>query len=257
MGAETPIIELVPRASAKAISATIKAARQVRCNRIAELATLFEPQTRIERCALSPGIRRGQPGRYARVLLRRKQQRIAVTASIVALHPGAVDAFLSSTLLWYQRTANRIKPPYIEQLWLIVSPEALQATGHRVALLKNSLQEIIKVFIVDDGLTELRLRARPERHNLWKKKLARFPPVPAANLTPLIEETIQFSPEAIDVVHARHGETLRYFGLPFARVRSLLETDRLWFGIEGGHRRIHIFIRAGDDEAALAQRSRD
>ena len=32
------------------------------------------------------------------------------------------------------------------------------------------------------------------------------------------------APEAIDVVHARHGETLRYFGLPFARVRSLLGT---------------------------------
>ena len=62
MGAELPLIELVPRASAKAVAATIRAARQVRCYKLAELATAFQPETRIERCALSPGIRRGQPG---------------------------------------------------------------------------------------------------------------------------------------------------------------------------------------------------
>ncbi|HYK20849.1 MAG TPA: hypothetical protein VEV42_08950, partial [Pyrinomonadaceae bacterium] len=43
---------------------------------------------------------------------------------------------------------------------------------------------------------------------------------------------------AIDVVHARHGETLRYFGLPFARVRSLLNTQKAWFGINRAHRRL-------------------
>jgi hypothetical protein len=45
------------------------------------------------------------------------------------------------------------------------------------------------------------------------------------------------APEAIDVVHARHGETLRYFGLPFARVRSLLGVERVWFGTDGSNRR--------------------
>jgi len=99
MGAELPVIELVPRASAKAVAATIKAARQIRCNRLAELASTVATETRIERCALSPGIRPGQPGRYARILLRRKQLRVAVTGSVVASHPAAVDAFLSSALL--------------------------------------------------------------------------------------------------------------------------------------------------------------
>jgi len=39
-------------------------------------------------------------------------------------------------------------------------------------------------------------------------------------------------------VHARHGETLRYFGLPFARVRSLLGREKVWFGIDRAHRRL-------------------
>jgi len=46
------------------------------------------------------------------------------------------------------------------------------------------------------------------------------------------------APQAIDVVHARHGETLRYFGLPFARVRSVMGAERVWFGTEGLHRRL-------------------
>src|SRR4030095_13338100 len=46
------------------------------------------------------------------------------------------------------------------------------------------------------------------------------------------------APQAIDVVQARHGETLRYFGLPFARVRSLLGRAKVWFGIDRAHRRL-------------------
>src|SRR6185295_7429306 len=238
MGAETPSIELVPRASAKSIAAAIKAARQVRCYKLAELASAIQSETRIERCALSPGVRHGQPGRYARILLRRKQQRIAVTGSVVTLHSSSVDAFLSSALLWFERTANRTKPPYIDQLWLVVSAELLKATTDRLALLRKSLRDLISILIVDENLSQLVQNECPERYELWKKKLARFPPVPAANLTPLISCVMEIAPDAIDVVHARHGETLRYFGLPFARVRSLLGSERLWFGLDGAHRRM-------------------
>jgi hypothetical protein len=237
MGAELPVIELVPRASAKAVAATIRAARQIRCHRLADLACTAGTETRIERCALSPGIRPGQPGRYARILLRRKQLRIAVTGSVVASHASSVDAFLSSALLWFQRTGERIKPPYIEKLWLIVSNDALRSTLHRVALLRSSLRNVISVFTVDDDLTRLLKLDCPERTNLWKQRLARFPPVPEANLSPQTLQIINEAPEAIDVVHARHGETLRYFGLPFARVRSILGTERVWFGVDGAHRR--------------------
>jgi hypothetical protein len=238
MGAELPIIQLVPRASAKALAATIKAARHLRCDKLAAAASCLQPETRIERCALSPGIRRGQPGRYARILLRRKQMRIAVTGSVVTSHPSGVDAFLSAALLWFQRTSERIRPPYIEQLWLVVSHDALRATFHRVALLRSTLRDLIRVFTVDDNLSELTSWEVPERRELWKKRLARFPPVPPANLTAHTLQILNEAPEAIDVVHARHGETLRYFGLPFARVRSILGTERVWFGVDGSHRRM-------------------
>ena len=238
MGAERPLIELIPRASASAVAATIRAARQARCHRLAELTCALHPETRIERASLSPGIRRGQPGRYARILLRRKQERIAVTGSVISASASSADAFLSSALLWFQRTSERIRLPYISQLWLIVSKDLLIPIAHRISLLRDSLKEITKVYCVDDAMTLVEPKVCPDRKELWKKRLARFPPVPPASITALTEEVIACAPDAIDVVHARHGETLRYFGLPFARVRVLLGTERIWFGVDGSHRRM-------------------
>src|SRR6185503_13582940 len=59
-----------------------------------------------------------------------------------------------------------------------------------------------------------------------------------ATLTPQVNAIIAEAPDAIDVVHARHGETLRYFGLPFARVRTLMNVERVWFGLDSTKRRV-------------------
>ena len=238
MGAESPLIELVPRVSAQAVAATIRAARNVRCDKLAQLSCAFGADTRIERCALSPGTRPGQPGRYARIILRRRQTRIAVCGPVVASHPATVDAFLSSALLWFKRTANRLQPPYIEQLWLVVAAELLKPLLYRIALLRESLRKTIRVFTVDDDLAELKTAEILDRRDLWKQKLAQFPPVAAAEISVQTAAIVAAAPEAIDVVHARHGETLRYFGLPFARVRSLLGTERIWFGLDAARRRL-------------------
>ena len=66
MGGERPLLELIPRASAGAVAATVRAARQSRCDRLARLAASLPAGAKVERVGLSPGVRRGQPGRYAR-----------------------------------------------------------------------------------------------------------------------------------------------------------------------------------------------
>jgi hypothetical protein len=236
MGAEVSLIELIPRTTAKVATATIRAARQTLCERLAQLAAAVEIETAVERLSLSRGTKPGQPGRYAQIILQRRRERIAVTGSVVSSQSSAVDAFLSSALLWFRRTSDRTKPPFVEQLWLIVSPELLKPVIYRLALLRSGLRSIIKVFTVDDQLTALTPASCPDKDELWKKKLARFPPVAAATPGELSSMIIPEAPDAIDVVHSRHGETLRYFGLPFARVRSLLGHERAWFGIDLAHR---------------------
>lgn len=229
MGAEVSLIELIPRTTAKVVTATIRAARQMLCERLGQLAAALEVETAVERLSLSRGTKPGQPGRYAQIVLRRRRERIAVAGPVVSSQPSAVDAFLSSALLWFRRMS-------VEQLWLIVSPELLKPMIYRVALLRGGLRSIIKVFAVDEHLTALTEVTCPDKDELWKKKLARFPPVAAATPGELSTAIIAEAPNAIDVVHARHGETLRYFGLPFARVRSLLGHERAWFGIDRAQR---------------------
>jgi hypothetical protein len=238
MGAERPMIELVPRASAIAIALTVKAARQLRCDQLAQLACSVSPGAKVERAALSPGMRRGQPGRYARILLRLKHQRIAVTGSVASSPPGETDAFLSSALLWFTRASERVRAPYIQQLWLVVEEDCVKPLIQRLALLRESLRDAILVYEVDQAFTELSPVSCPPREALWKKRVARFPPVLKPETSELAQAIIDQAPHAIDAIFARHGETLRYFGLPFARVRRVMDRDQLWFGLEGSRRRL-------------------
>ena len=231
-GRERSLMQLVPRASAKHMTVMIRAARELRCERLAQLAATVEPHTKIERLSLSRGAKPGQPGRYAQIRLLRLRERIAVTGPIVPSQPAIVDTFLSSALLWFRRTSE------CHEFWLIVSPELLKPLLYRVALLRSGLRNVIRVFTVDDELTSLTEERCPDKQELWKQKLARFPPVAATTNSEASEMIIAEAPDAIDVVHARHGETLRYFGLPFARVRSLLGREKVWFGIDRAHRRL-------------------
>src|SRR5207245_8099887 len=43
---------------------------------------------------------------------------------------------------------------------------------------------------------------------------------------------IGLAPEKIDLIYSKQGKTLRFMGLPFARVRSVLSKEKAWFGID-------------------------
>ena len=238
MGAERPLIELVPRSSAGAIALTVKTARHARCELLGQLASSTVTGSKLERCALSPGARRSQPGRYARIVLRLRHHRIAITGPVASSHASDADSFLASALLWFKRTGERARPPYIQHLWLVVDTALTKPTIQRVAFLRQSLQDVISVHEVDEQLSELKPVEIPTRADLWKRRLARFPPGTHTESSEITKRLIGFAPDAIDVVYARHGQTLRYFGMPFARVRKVMGEERVWFGIEGSRRRI-------------------
>lgn len=238
MGAERPLIELVPRAAANAIALTVKIARQQRSILLGTLACSIQIGTKLERASLSPGARRGQPGRYARIILWQRHQRIALTGSVASSKASDADAFLSAALMWFKRTGERARPPYIQQLWLAVEIDFVKPIVQRVAMLRRSLRDAIVVYEVNQEFSEMQLVDVPTREDLWKRRLSRFPPVPAGDTSEISAQLIKSAGDAIDVVNARHGETLRYFGLPFARVRRVLDSERLWFGVDGVRRRL-------------------
>lgn len=296
MGAEEVMIELIPRASAKAIVAGIAAARQERCERLAELAAhalavgfegvgdrvlggeknegvggrvlggeqdathryptpdtqhpvfqhptpkpqnplLNHPSVTVEHAQLSPGMRRDQPGRYARIILKLPHERVAVTGTVAENDARNVDSLFSSTLLWFQRILQTPKRPLLQRLLLVVEREILEAARQRHVLLRDSLRERIALFEINDGWTEVTPVKTFERKHIWRKRLARFPPVNETTPMEHGNEILTQLPDAIDMVASRHGQTLRYHGLPFARLRRVMEQERIWFGIEGSRRR--------------------
>lgn len=235
-GAEKANLELVPRASAKALMASITTARQARCDRLAQIVGDYL-SARVEKSTLSRGMRRDQPGRYARIILRLPHERIAVTGTVAQTDVRNVDALFSSALLWFERITQSPKRPLIQRLLLIVGHSILDAACRRHVLLRDSLRDRLELLEIDDDWTSVATIARFEQKHLWRRRLKRFPsvndPEPAEGASAIVAR----APHAIDIVASRHGYTLRFHGLPFARTRRVMDRDRIWFGIEGSRRR--------------------
>lgn len=252
MGAEVATLELVPRASARAIVAGIAAARQARCEKLAQIVAQTSdsdsdakdhrlksvPLAKIEIAALSPGMRRDQPGRYARVVIRLTHQRIAVTATVASNDIRNLDSLFSSALLWFNRLQQRHRRPYIEKLIIAVEHNVLEAARQRHVLLRDALRQRIELYEIDEAWQQVDPTRPFERKNLWRRRLTRFPAIAEQKTTELVKQVIGTAPQAIDVVTSRHGQTLRYHGLPFARIRRVMDRERIWFGIEGSRRRL-------------------
>ncbi len=238
MGRERARLELIPRASVSSLNALVSETRHARCQALARLARELCHGSSISRARLSAGIRRGQPGRDARILLESKHQTIAVTGTVAEEERSGADAFLSSALIWFTRLCERARSPRVGKLWLVAGRENTRALAQSLALLRQETRQAITVFELDDGWQSLTPVPQVERAELWSERPARLPRLHRTERSEFVERIISFAPHAIDMVGARHGLTLRFHGLSFARVRRVMKRERVWFGIEGAHRRL-------------------
>ncbi|MGI8656475.1 MAG: hypothetical protein ACR2LC_14810 [Pyrinomonadaceae bacterium] len=236
-------LEIIPRTQAKTIAAGVSAARRASCERLAALAAQTAGDAQIEKAGLSAGVRRDEPGRHARIILflsRPRRERIAVAGYVTEANAGEVDALLSSALLWFLRVRERAARPAVRKLWLIVNKECLAAVRQRVALLRDDLRDQIAIYEIDSERRTLTAVAPLNESELWptesRARVRRAAAIPAAG--DIARGISAIAPEAIDVVRARHGETLRYHGLAFARVRRVMNREHVWFGTEGKKRKI-------------------
>jgi hypothetical protein len=233
MGAERTVLELIPRAFVREGTEALKAARRAACEKLAALVCAAAGNARIERATLSAGARRGEPGRYARITLlqRAGRERIALTGAVVAQGAHEADAFLAQALLWWTPGAGRAsRASCARRLWLVVSHELRDAIAERVALLREEVRREISVFETDDDRRHLSRVALPSLEETFACASRMRPPPPRAELSETAARIHALAPDAIDVVRARHGETLRFHGLSFARVRNWMRRERVWFG---------------------------
>jgi hypothetical protein len=301
--AERARLELVPRARVGAAREAVAAARREECAPLAA-AVCEQACVRVaERAALSAGARRGEPGRWARVVVRRERLRVAATGPVVAAGAEVAEDFLASALLWHARLEERTRDARPSrrdargvQLWLVAPPALAAAVCERVALLREGLRALTTVFEVEvseaadaeagnsevgdaeadgsevdnsgagdfeideEGRAPERLRASSvARLGARSLKRLRVPALeelldaPAPRLlrqssqppSEFAERVVALAPEEVDVVRSRRGETLRFNGLPFARVRRLMGREHAWFGVGGVRSR-----RLLDEESA-------
>lgn len=249
-GAERAMLELVPRASVRDALAEVKAARLAVCEGLARLACALLPGAEIESVRLSAGTRRTEPGRYARVLLRQHvaRERIAVTGAVVSVSPHEIDAVLASALAWWSRLNERerlgreMRAP-ATRLWLIVSHELSLPAAERAALLREEVRHKLSLFE-----TSTPLQVSEDRKTLTQIAPAALDALLAAASRPRLTlpsklsdtaaRLVALAPGAIDVVRARYGETVRFRGLPFARVRCLAGAERVWFNVPGAGQKV-------------------
>jgi hypothetical protein len=262
VGAERALLELVPRARVASAREVVAEARRAECERLAALlyehASFMCAGAKLERAWLSAGARRGEPGRWARIILRLGRERVAATAPVVPTRADDAESFLASALLWLARLDEKQSKTVgrVRSLWLVAPPKLAASLCERLPLLRAHLRERVSVLEFDEehraqfdlgecvsvlelnegesndegrALTLLRVPTLEELFEEPAQRLLHPSSKPYGELT---ESVVALAPDAIDVVRARRGETLRFRGLPFARVRSVAGREQLWFGVE-------------------------
>jgi hypothetical protein len=234
-GGEAENVRLVPRASSAALAANVELARLERANEIAALVEQYEPGVKIVRVGLNAG-----SGRFAEVIA---ESRTAGRFGIFADIAGGLTAesILASSLVWFERLRSRAKKP-ARELHIIAEKRPASNLQKLHALLKAPVRSSVRIFELNrtGGTESLKPRADLTVSRLWREKPRRLNLPDEIVPGETARSIIDLAPDSIDVMHSRHGETLRFNGLAFARVRTMAARESAWFGVERVKRPLNV-----------------
>ena len=141
-------------------------------------------------------------------------------------------------MLWLEKLGIRKKKP-VNDIWIICEKRHAKNAQKLHALLTDRWKSKITIFEINRKNEPIRLVELPKRkiRDLWREKSKRLvlPESPGPSKTAV--KIIELAPDDIDIIYSKQGETLRFMGLPFARVRTMLGVEKAWFGV-GRERRI-------------------
>lgn len=246
-GRERAQLEFVPRTSVSTHVAHVRLSRETRLAEFAvtlarEAAHVLDTKIKLESARLNHGRRNAEPGRFARVLLSAHNARLFATGAVADAATLNVESFLAHALLWFARAreqaARRSRASHARDLlWLIAAPGVAPRLAERCALLKDGWRDLISVWRTnaDDDFSNV----SPVRVPALNELLDRAPRAhrasvvaPQFHASETARRIIAYAPEAITAAPARHGETLRFRGLAFARIRRMMNREHVWFGVE-------------------------
>ncbi|MBA2379828.1 MAG: hypothetical protein H0V76_09685, partial [Blastocatellia bacterium] len=226
-GRNAETIRLVPRTSAAELSADIELARLVKANEIAAaLSNSFEG-LKVIRVALSR-----DNARFAQIIvLGADCTHRAVLADVTAT--ASHETLLATAMNWLDKLRVRKKEP-ISDVWIAAEKRQARNLQKLLAMLTHSARASIN--IVELSLKDAPPSARSLRQwtlaDLWREKPKKLVLPASFEISETARGIITTAPGDIDVILSKQGETLRFRGLAFARVRRMMGQEKAWFGIE-------------------------
>lgn len=233
-GRENEKISLVPRLSASELSETAALARSEKARQIARLIIESNRQAKLVRVDLNR-----ETGRHAQIIFADspKTQIAAIADVSGALTP---EILLSTAILWLEKLRRR-KRNSIESVWILAERQPAKDLSKLHALLKENWKNKIKLFELCRAGEGAQVESSKElpalsMSDLWRAKRAKPQAVENLQSSAAAQKIVALAPDRIDVVFSRSGETVRFAGLPFARVRRLSGEEKTWFGVEAKKR---------------------
>ncbi len=223
---------LVSRAAAALLTAEIELARLEKANEIAGLIAQNFLGIKLGRVVLNT-----ENGRLAQINFdttdKTPMAAIAdVTGNLVA------EAVFTAAILWLEKLGLRKKKP-AGDIWVICEKRQAKNAQKLHALLTDRWKSKITIFEINRKNEPVKLVELPKRkiRDLWREKSKRLvlPESPEPSKT--ASKITELAPDEIDIIYSKQGETLRFVGLPFARVRTMMGVEKAWFGV-GRERRI-------------------
>lgn len=219
-------MRLVPRASAAELSAEIELARLKKANDIAGMVA-DQYRRKIVRIDLAK-----ENSRLAQIFLKgASNESVGVLADVAGT--ATHETLLAFAILWHEKLKTRKKNP-VGEVWIAGEKKQSKNLQKLHAMLSDRRKETIKILHTSqkaDGPRVVHLAPRRVR-DLWREKCRKLVLPEAPDTSETAKRIIALSPEKIDVIFSKQGETLRFMGLPFARVRRIAGAEKAWFGIE-------------------------
>ena len=230
-GREVEKLRLVPRVSASELAANVELARLEKANEIATLLTENFVGTRVVRVALN-----ADNGRLAQIAFETpdREQAVALYDITNSLTP---ELLLTTAVTILRELQNRKNKP-VTEVWLIGEKKQARNLQKLHALLNEREKGRFRVVEISKKKDALSLveRRRLKINHLWREKPKKLNLPAKFEPTETARRIIELDREKIDVIFSKQGETLRFLGLPFARVRTILGQEKAWFGLERNRR---------------------
>ncbi len=237
-GKDEIFIELIPRAKAELLGAAVELARLEKANELGRLIVSEIENVKLKRVELNK-----ENGRFAQIILENK---LGIQTAVLSDVSDSLtpEILLSSAIIWLSKL-QRLKKNPIDEIW-ILSEKAKSKNLHKLhACLQSNWKQKVRLFEVKrhkvkdkngDGEFKICENKPLQINGLWRYKPTQLQFEKDSEPSGISREIIKLAPEEIDYLFSKKGETLRYSGLPFVRVRKVFEDEKSWFGIDRSRR---------------------